>query len=115
MASRPRGDLRQRTAFQPDQWREAPQIRTIPVGESIGCLFDAIEAASDADVLLVVGTSGATNLPMQVGNIAAGKGAVIVDINPDFNPFSAIATKNGGFFLQGPSGKILPELVELFS
>jgi NAD-dependent deacetylase len=75
----------------------------------------SIDAATNADMLLVVGTSGATNLPMQVGSIAAQKGAVIIDINPDFNPFSAIATKNGGFFLQGPAGQILPDLVELFS
>ncbi len=75
----------------------------------------SIEAAAGADMLLVVGTSGATNLPMQVGTIAAQKGAVIIDVNPDFNPFSAIATKNGGSFLQGPAGQILPDLVELFS
>jgi NAD-dependent deacetylase len=74
----------------------------------------SIDAATSADMLLVVGTSGATNLPMQVGAIAAQKGAVIIDINPDFNPFSAIATKNGGFFLQGPAGQILPDLVNLF-
>jgi hypothetical protein len=52
---------------------------------------------------------------MQVGTIAAQRGAVIVDVNPDFNPFSTIATKNGGFFCQGPAGQILPDLVELFS
>ncbi len=75
----------------------------------------SIEAATNADLLLVVGTSGATNLPMQVGTIAARKGAVIIDVNPDFNPFSAIAAKNGGFFLQGPAGQILPDLVALFS
>jgi NAD-dependent deacetylase len=74
----------------------------------------SIDATTNADMLLVVGTSGATNLPMQVGSIAAQKGAVIIDINPDFNPFSAIATKNGGFFLQGPAGQILPDLVNLF-
>jgi NAD-dependent deacetylase len=75
----------------------------------------SIDAATSADMLLVVGTSGATNLPMQVGTIAAQKGAVIIDINPDFNPFSAIATKNGGFFCQGPAGQILPDLVDLFN
>jgi NAD-dependent deacetylase len=69
----------------------------------------SIEAASRADMLLVVGTSGATNLPMQVGNLAARRGTVIVDINPDFNPFSALAQKNGGFFCQGSAGAILRE------
>ena len=72
----------------------------------------SIEAASRADMLLVVGTSGATNLPMQVGSIAASRGAVVVDVNPDFNPFSELAARAGGFFCQGPAGKILPEFVE---
>jgi NAD-dependent deacetylase len=72
----------------------------------------SIEAASAADLLLVVGTSGATNLPMQVGTIAASQGAVVVDVNPDFNPFSGIATQSGGYFCQGPAGEILPEFVE---
>ena len=71
----------------------------------------SIRAASRADVLLVVGTSGATNLPMQVGSIVAERGALIIDVNPDANPFSRMAERGGGAFLQGPSGEILPELV----
>ena len=59
-----------------------------------------------------VGTSGATNLPMQVGTLAAGKGALLVDVNPNSNPFSEMAQRTGGFFCQGPSGEILPEMAE---
>ena len=70
----------------------------------------SIGAASRADVLLVVGTSGATNLPMQVGMIVSSRGALIVDVNPDPNPFSRMAEQGGGFFLQGPAGGVLPEL-----
>jgi len=70
----------------------------------------SIRAASAADVLLVVGTSGATNLPMQVGMIAASRGALIVDVNPDRNPFSQMAERGGGCFVQGAAGEVLPDL-----
>ena len=73
----------------------------------------SLQAAIRADVLLVVGTSGATNLPMQVGQAALQTGATIVDVNPDDNPFSRIAQQaDSGFFLQGPAGQWLPLVVE---
>jgi NAD-dependent deacetylase len=70
----------------------------------------SIQAAVQADMLFIVGTSGATNLPMQVGAIAAQQGALLVDVNPEPNPFSHLAERSGGFFCRGPSGKILPEI-----
>ncbi len=77
--------------------------------------FDSsIQAAVEANMLISVGTSGATNLPMQVGSIAASRGATLVDINPDANPFSQLAETNSGFFYQGPAGKTLPALADLF-
>jgi len=74
----------------------------------------SLQAAVEADVLLSVGTSGATNLPMQVGALAARRGALLVDVNPDPNPFSAMAEQSGGFFCRGPSGAILPEIADAF-
>ncbi len=73
----------------------------------------SIQAAETADVLLVVGTSGATNLPMQVGQEALRTGAFIVDVNPEPNPFSRLAESSGGVFLRGSSGAILPAIAEL--
>jgi NAD-dependent deacetylase len=75
----------------------------------------SLKAASEATVLLVVGTSGATNLPMQVGMTALSRGATIVDINPDDNPFAQLAAQSeGGFHLQGPAGRFLPAIAEIF-
>jgi len=69
----------------------------------------SLTAAISAGVLLVVGTSGATNLPMQVGQAALSNGATIVDVNPDANPFSSMAQRaESGFFLQGSGGTYLP-------
>ena len=71
----------------------------------------SLEAASSADVLLVVGTSGATNLPMQVGAAAREIGATVVDVNPQANPFSQLAqSAANGYFLQGPSSDFLPAI-----
>jgi len=71
----------------------------------------SIRAAAAADLLITVGTSGATNLPMQVGSLVQSRGALIIDVNPTPNPFSSMAESGGGFFAQGPSGEILPELL----
>ena len=73
----------------------------------------SIRAAINADILLIVGTSGTTNLPMQVGTLAAQRGALLVDINPNPTPFSKLAQQSGGLFAQGAAGDILPKLVEM--
>lgn len=67
----------------------------------------ALRAAGRAALLLVVGTSGATNLPAQIGEIAWRRAIPIVDVNPDDNPFAELATRRG-FVARGPSGAWLP-------
>ncbi len=72
----------------------------------------ALRAASSADLLLVVGTSGATNLPMQIGRIAFMRGAALVDVNPEENPFAELATASPrGHFARGSACERLPEIV----
>jgi NAD-dependent deacetylase len=72
----------------------------------------ALSAADAAVLLLVVGTSGATNLPMQIGRMAFGNGAAVVDVNPDPNPFAELAAMSKrGYFARGTGGERLPEIV----
>jgi NAD-dependent deacetylase len=72
----------------------------------------ALGAAERADLLLVVGTSGATNLPMQIGRIAFLRGAALVDVNPEENPFAELAERSErGFFARGSACERLPEIV----
>jgi NAD-dependent deacetylase len=72
----------------------------------------ALRAAAAADLLLVVGTSGATNLPMQIGRIAWQREAALVDVNPEENPFAELATRSPrGFFARGSACERLPEMV----
>jgi NAD-dependent deacetylase len=72
----------------------------------------ALRAAAEADLLLVVGTSGATNLPMQIGRLAFSGGAALVDVNPDDNPFAALAARaHAGFAARGTATALLPGIV----
>jgi NAD-dependent deacetylase len=72
----------------------------------------ALRAAAAADLLLVVGTSGATNLPMQIGELAFRRGAALVDVNPEPNPFSQLAERTAaGFFARGSACERLPAIV----
>jgi NAD-dependent deacetylase len=72
----------------------------------------ALRAAARADLLLVVGTSGATNLPMQIGELAWRRGTAMVDVNPEANPFSQLAEDlPTGFFARGSACERLPEIV----
>ena len=76
----------------------------------------SIAAASKAALLIVVGTSGSTNLPMQVGQIVAQRGAPMVVINRDPSPFSEFAERSdSGCFLRGRAGDHVPAIVERLS
>lgn len=68
--------------------------------------------ALEASALVVVGTTGLTNLPMRIGAIAAQRRIPVhvVDLEP--NPFVEFAEVTGGEFLRGPAGSLVPELVE---
>ena len=73
----------------------------------------SIQAATSASLLIVIGTSGSTNLPMQVGAIVARRGAPMVVINRDPSPFSRFAESSGsGVFIEGEAGRHLPPIVE---
>jgi NAD-dependent deacetylase len=74
---------------------------------------DAIEAAQRAcqaaDVMLVVGTSGLVTPASTLPAIAQRAGAKIIEINPDYSAITRIADIK----LEGPSGDILPRLLEM--
>jgi NAD-dependent deacetylase len=73
-----------------------------------------ITAARTASLLIVVGTSGATTLPSQVVQLVYRGGGVIIDINPDDNPFGRLADSyERGFSLRMQSGRALPMVVDL--
>jgi NAD-dependent deacetylase len=76
--------------------------------------YSSLKAAEKTGMLIIVGTSGATNLPNQIAWAVKSQGGLIIDINIEENPFSKLATSSGnGYFLQGPSGRTLPQILEL--
>ncbi len=76
----------------------------------------SLKVAQETDLLIIVGTSGATNLPNQVAAQVHDKGGIIVDINIEENPFSSLALDSGkGFFVQAGSASALPAIVDVFA
>ena len=75
----------------------------------------ALDVAGETELLIVVGTSGATNLPNQVVWEVKNRDGIIIDINIEENPFSNLTLKSRrGFFLKQPSGKALPSILQVF-
>ena len=72
----------------------------------------ALRAVEEAHLLLVVGTSGATSLPMHLGLTALKRGIALVDVNPESNPFAQMAARSPrGFVARGSACECLPEIV----
>ena len=76
----------------------------------------AMKVAQNTDLLLIVGTSGATTLPNYIVDLVIQRGKTIINVDIEKNRFSEmiLATEHG-YFLQGQSGEILPEIVEYMS
>ncbi len=71
----------------------------------------SVTAADKADLLLIVGTSGATNLPNQIAAIAARRGSGILLVDPEASPFSRLAHDGRrGSWIKGPAGRWLPPI-----
>ena len=71
----------------------------------------SLRAADSAALLVVVGTTGTTNLPLQVGERAARRGVPTLVINPEPNPFSELARDAPeAAFLQGTAGDWVPRV-----
>lgn len=76
-------------------------------------LDSSLEAARRTALLIVVGTSGATNLPAQIVSRVYHQGGFIIDINPESNPFGNLAqTYDKGLAIQAKSGLVLGEMVQ---
>jgi len=72
----------------------------------------SLKAAQETELLLVVGTAGATNLPNQVAQEVYRRGGVIIDVNIETNPFAQLAEHSGrGFFIQEASASALPAIL----
>lgn len=71
-------------------------------------LEDAKEACAEAEVMLVVGTSGLVQPAASLPLLALTRGASLIEVNPEPSTLSAHAD----LVLAGPSGEVLPLIVE---
>ena len=78
--------------------------------------YSSLQAAQKTDLLLIVGTSGSTNLPHQIAVCVSDGGGVLIDVNIEENPFSQLAQANGkGFFIQQSGASVLPVIRDIFA
>jgi len=70
-------------------------------------LRQAWQAAQDADVFLVIGTSSVVYPAAALPRVALAAGARVIEVNPEPTDLSAHASLS----LQGPAGDVLPQMV----
>ena len=75
----------------------------------------SIQTAGETELLIIVGTSGATNLPNQVAAEVKQSGGIIIDINIEENPFTRLALSGPrGYFIKEASGSALSSILKIF-
>jgi NAD-dependent deacetylase len=72
----------------------------------------SLEAAGEAELIIIVGTSAQTNLPVQVAKRAARRGATFIAVNPEPSLFTAEAERLArGLWLESTAGASVPAIV----
>ncbi len=75
----------------------------------------ALKTATSTGLLLVVGTSGNTNLSVLIAQKTARRLGLIVDVNIRETPFSGMAVRSGGGFVNDTCTLALPAILKVFS
>jgi len=77
--------------------------------------FSSLKIAKNSGILFIVGTSGATNLPMAIAETTLKYGGTIVDINTEDNLFTKlIKDKKNKIIIRGTSTENLKTIKEIF-
>ena len=86
------------------------KMDTVMFGEPIpkDTLMQCMNAVDSCDCMLLIGTSGTVNPAAQLPIRAHRQGAILIEINPGTTPLSPICHS----VFDGPSGVVLPSLVE---
>lgn len=76
--------------------------------------FSSLKVAKNSGVLFIIGTSGATNLPLAIAETALKYGAFIVDINTEHNHFTElIKNKKNKLIIREKSTEVLKVIKEI--
>lgn len=74
-------------------------------------LQKASHVSQTCSVMLVVGTSGLVTPAASLPGVAKRAGATVIEVNPDYSMITRIADIK----LEGPSGEMLPQVIEAMS
>jgi NAD-dependent deacetylase len=80
----------------------------VAFGEPVQDLQESITAAGECHVMLVLGTSGVVYPAAAIPGYAREAGAAIVEVNPKKSALTSLAD----FFLKGPTGEVLPRIID---
>lgn len=80
----------------------------VAFGEPVQELQESINAASACSVMLVLGTSGVVYPAASLPGCAREAGAVVIEVNPQRSALTHLAHH----FLPGPTGEVLPKILE---
>ena len=76
----------------------------------------SLNTAENTGLLLIVGTSGATNLPNQIAREVKNNGGTIIDINVEQNSFTDLAlSSDNGYFINQPAGTALQSILKILN
>lgn len=76
--------------------------------------FSALKAAKNSGMLFILGTSGATSLPLAITETALKYGAFIIDVNIEDNQFTALIQKNKRkIIIRKKTSEVLAVVLEL--
>lgn len=76
--------------------------------------FSSLKVAKNSGVLFIIGTSGATNLPLAIAETSLKYGAYIVDINTEDNHFTElIKNKKNKLIIREKSTEVLKVIKEI--
>lgn len=77
-------------------------------------LFSSLKIAKNTGMLFIVGTSGATNLPLEIARSTLKYGGYIIDINTEDNHFTRLLkNKKRAITIRERSSDVLPLIKEL--
>jgi len=76
-------------------------------------MFSSLKVAKNSGVLFIIGTSGATTLPMEIARQTIGYGGYVIDINIEDNYFTELMIgKKNTLTIRERSSDILPQIKE---
>ena len=78
--------------------------------EALYRMESALRATLEASAVISVGTTGTTSLPARILQIARERKILVLDVNPEVNPFAETADETGGW-VRASAGNALPPLL----